>query len=333
MAGMFAIILTFATFITGILWCLERYRWQPARQRKVEMVRQQTEGNIDGKILADVGKPNGIVDFFASIFPVLLFVFVIRSFIIEPFQIPSGSMMPTLLVGDFIAVEKYAYGIKDPITNTTIIPIGHPQRGDIAVFKYPNNPKIDYVKRVVGLPGDKIVYNSDSKQLRIYPACHPEDNQCIGQQKTPLDLNYSTVNISDWTQVFGENASTGSNFYTQEQFASQFPANNKILNLKLNQRQETLGDKVHDILLLPINLYQGSTFYRQPGQQFGEWIVPAGHYFMLGDNRDNSEDSRFWGFVPERNLVGRVSAIWLSLEKQPNEWPTGIRFSRIGGVN
>ena len=285
---MFAIFLTLATFITGIFWCLERYRWKPARQRKVEAVRQQTEGKIDGQVLAKVGQSSGLVDLLSSLFPILCFVFVLRSFIIEPFQIPSGSMMPTLLVGDFIIVEKYSYGIKDPITNTTLIPTGKPQRGDVAVFKNPNNTSIDFVKRVVGIPGDKIVYDEDKKELRIYPACQAEDQQCSQQQVIPLDLN---------------------------------------------SRQETIGGHTHDILLIPNQLYQSEHFFKQPNQKLGEWVVPEGYYFMMGDNRNNSDDSRFWGFVPERNFVGRVSAIWLSLEKQPDEWPTSIRFSRIGKVN
>lgn len=326
MAGLFAIILTVATFITGILWCFERYRWQPARQRKVEALRQQTEGNIDGKVLAEVGKPNGFVDFFAPLFPILLFVLVVRSFIIEPFQIPSGSMMPTLLVGDFIAVEKYAYGLKDPITNTTLIPTGHPQRGDVAVFKYPLNPDLDYIKRVIGVPGDKIIYNNNTKELSIYSACQAEEEQCNSQNFKSVNINYTPVKTSEWHLVFNQ---SNVNFYTDEEFNH---LKNKTDNFDLNQRQETLGDITHDILIMPIKFNQPQKFYRQVNQKIGEWVVPEGYYFMMGDNRDNSDDSRFWGFVPEANFVGRASAIWLSLDKQPNEFPSGVRFSRIGGI-
>lgn len=329
MAGMFAIFLTLATFITGIFWCLERYRWKPARQRKVEAVRQQTEGKIDGQVLAKVGQSSGLVDLLSSLFPILCFVFVLRSFIIEPFQIPSGSMMPTLLVGDFIVVEKYSYGIKDPITNTTLIPTGKPQRGDVAVFKNPNNTSIDFVKRVVGIPGDKIVYDEDKKELRIYPACQAEDQQCSQQQVIPLDLHYTSEKPSEWQQVFSD---SGINFYTNEQF-NELKLAGKNFTINLNSRQETIGGHTHDILLIPNQLYQSEHFFKQPNQKLGEWVVPEGYYFMMGDNRNNSDDSRFWGFVPERNFVGRVSAIWLSLEKQPDEWPTSIRFSRIGKVN
>lgn len=334
MAGTFAIILTLATFLTGVLWFLEKFKWKPARARKVEEVRKQTDGKIDGKILAEVGSPKKWVDSLASFFPVLFVVFVIRSFIFEPFQIPSGSMMPTLLIGDFIAVQKYAYGIKDPITNTTIIPTGHPKRGDIAVFKYPLDPKVDYVKRVIGLPGDKIIYQQDTKQLVIYPACDMNDNNCKGQQTVPLNMDYSNIMPSDWTEVVEGRTM---NFYTNEEYQNlNLPTTHSALSFILDTRKETLGQESHNILVLPPSIDNYVTvndFYKQPGQKAGEWVVPEGHYFMMGDNRDNSGDSRFWGFVPEENFVGKVSVIWVSFDKQPNEWPTGIRFSRIGGVN
>lgn len=331
MAGTFAILLTLATFLTGILWFLEKFRWKPARQQKVEAVRKQTDGKIDGKILAQVGQPKGWVDSLASFFPVLFVVFVIRSFIFEPYQIPSGSMMPTLLVGDFIVVQKYAYGIKEPIANTTIISTGSPKRGDVAVFKHPQQPTMDVIKRVVGLPGDKVVYDASNKILLIYPDCKTDHIQCDTQQQEPLDLNYSAIVTSEWKEVFGQ---TGANFYTDEQYAKlDLPNDNSVLAFELKTRQELIGGVAHDILLLPMTVYGTKDFYKQAGQKPGEWVVPDGHYFMMGDNRDNSDDSRFWGFVPERNLVGRASAIWISFEKQPDEWPTGIRFSRIGTIH
>ncbi|VEA69584.1 Signal peptidase I [Serratia rubidaea] len=171
MANMFALILAIATLVTGIIWCLERFKWAPARRAKIAAVNEQTDGTLDDKTLAKVAKQPGWVETGASVFPVLLLVFVVRSFVYEPFQIPSGSMMPTLLIGDFILVEKYAYGIKDPITQTTLIETGHPKRGDIAVFKYPLNPKLDYIKRVVGLPGDKVSYDPVNKRVTVQPAC------------------------------------------------------------------------------------------------------------------------------------------------------------------
>ncbi|MDF7671270.1 signal peptidase I [Orbaceae bacterium ESL0721] len=332
MAGNFAIILTFVTLITGIFWCLEKFRWKPARQRKVEAVRQQCNGDIDGKILAEVGKPKGWIEFLSSFFPILFIVFIIRSFLYEPFQIPSGSMMQTLLIGDFIAVEKYAYGLRNPLTNQVIIPTGKPERGDVAVFKHPNGTQMDLVKRVVGLPGDKIVYLFKEKQLLIYPACQPTDTNCVGQQKEPLDLDYSMAKESNWVEVYHQLQNTP-NFYTVKQY-EQKQADPTILgsfNLKI--KQETLGKVKHTILLNPKKLEDPSAFYHQTNQPRATWVVPEGNYFMMGDNRDNSGDSRYFGFVPEENFIGRASIIWLSFDKQPDEWPTGFRFSQIGRIH
>ncbi|MCX8730414.1 signal peptidase I [Gilliamella sp. B2969] len=333
MAGIFAIILTLATFITGIFWFLEKFKWKPARQRKVEEVRQQCNGEVDGKILAEVGKPNGWIETLSSFFPVLFIVFVIRSFLFEPFQIPSGSMMQTLLVGDFIAVQKYSYGLRDPITNTVLIPTGHPKRGDVAVFKHPNVPQMDLIKRVVGLPGDKIVYSVNDKKIFIYPACQTSDLNCVGQKAQPLDLHYTEPKPSDWKEVHRE-MKANPNFYTLEQYAKQDIVNSRsVVSLDMKIQQETLGEQPHDILTTQGSQEDPNYFYHQDGQPIATWVVPQGHYFMMGDNRDNSGDSRYFGFVPEENFVGRATAIWISFEKQPNEWPTGIRFSRIGGIH
>ncbi|MCX9458422.1 signal peptidase I, partial [Vibrio cholerae] len=149
--------------------------WAPKRKAKVEDVRAKAGGNIDEATLNSVAPQPGWVETCVSVFPVIAVVLVVRSFIYEPFQIPSGSMMPTLLVGDFILVEKFAYGIKDPIFQKTLIKTGEPKRGDIAVFKYPEDPSLDYIKRVVGLPGDTVVYKD--KQLYIKPAC-PSGKEC-----------------------------------------------------------------------------------------------------------------------------------------------------------
>lgn len=331
MAGMFAILLTSAVFLTGILWVLDKLVWAPARLRKVEALRQQTDGKIDGNVLAEVAKPKAWIEALTSLFPVLFVVFFVRSFIYEPFQIPSGSMMPTLLVGDFIVVEKYAYGLKNPITNSTIIPISKPARGDVVVFKYPKNTRIDFIKRVVGLPGDKIIYNLQAKTLTIYPACKDEPSKCKKEQLTAIDLHYSPIRTSEWKQVFTRDKS---GFYTQQQYQekkAEFGPDADVFDI--NTREEILGNEKHNILTLPAARNTGEDFYKQKDQPMGQWVVPEGYYFVMGDNRDNSADSRFWGFVPEKNIVGRAVAIWLSFEKQPNEWPTGIRFSHIGRID
>ncbi|ARZ00151.1 S26 family signal peptidase [Yersinia ruckeri] len=325
MANMFALILAVATLVTGIIWCFERFKWAPAREAKIAAINAQMAGSVDEKTLTKVARQPGWIETCASVFPVLALVFIVRSFIYEPFQIPSGSMMPTMLIGDFILVEKFAYGIKDPITQTTLIPTGHPKRGDIVVFKYPLDPRVDYIKRVVGLPGDRVSYDPISKQVMIQPACH-SGQSC----DSALAVTYSESVPSEFVQTFrfsgmGE-SSAG---------FLQIPTNKPVPGdgVRLRQRSESLGPVSHQILMVPGRNDQIGAYYQQPDQPLGVWVVPQGHYFMMGDNRDNSADSRFWGFVPERNLVGKATAIWMSFEKQEGEWPTGVRLSRIGGIH
>ncbi|HGN0868693.1 MULTISPECIES: signal peptidase I [Providencia] len=319
MANTFALILTLATLVTGIIWCLDKFKFAPARKAKLKKLREVTNGSMNEDELAKAVRRPSWLETGTSIFPVLAIVLVVRSFIYEPFQIPSGSMMPTLLVGDFMLVEKFSYGLKDPITQTTLIETGKPNRGDIAVFKYPKEPNVDFVKRVIGLPGDKIIYNPEAKELTIYPNC--ADNKCTEK----LPVTYGPLEPSEWTMVF-ENSSVVDNQYGNY----QIPVDQALPNNSLRQygRSEKLDTVTHQILT--INNYITQSKYVQPGLPLNEWIVPEKHYFMMGDNRDNSSDSRMWGFVPEQNLVGRAVFIWLSLDKQENEWPTGIRFSRIG---
>ncbi|CAK9885655.1 MAG: Signal peptidase I [Candidatus Erwinia impunctatus] len=312
MANTFALILTIATLITGILWCINKFKVSAARKAQ-----KQTEPLADG----EQHQP-GWVETGGSVFPVLFLVFLVRSFIYEPFQIPSGSMMPTLLIGDFILVEKFAYGIKDPITQTTLISTGHPKRGDIAVFKYPKDPSLDYIKRVVGLPGDTVTYDPVSKTVSV-------QQPCSAGSSCETVVSYGNIEPSGFIQTFSgyEGNDVGSGFY-------QVPQDETMKGgFRLATRQETLGGVTHNILLLMQAQGQESSYYQQPGQPQATWVVPEGMYFMMGDNRDNSSDSRYWGFVPERNLVGRATAIWMSFEKQEGKWPTGVRLSRIGLVH
>lgn len=213
-----------------------------------------------------------LVEYARSFFPVIFIVLVLRSFLVEPFRIPSGSMMPTLLIGDFILVNKFTYGIRLPVLNTKIIAMGEPVRGDIVVFRFPNDPKVDYIKRVIGLPGDRIGYYN--KQLHVNGA---------PVKQTPLG-EYQGTGKGD--------SMTGSILLSED-----------------------LGAATHDILIR-----EG-----QPSVQ-GEFIVPQGQYFVMGDNRDNSNDSRYWGTVPEANLVGKAFFIWMSFD-----WDNGgIAFHRLG---
>ncbi|EFB72024.1 Signal peptidase I [Providencia rustigianii] len=319
MANTFALILTLATLVTGIIWCLDKFKFAPARKAKLKKLREVTNGSMNEDELAKAVRRPSWLETGTSIFPVLAIVLIVRSFIYEPFQIPSGSMMPTLLVGDFMLVEKFSYGLKDPITQTTLIETGKPNRGDIAVFKYPLEPNVDFVKRVVGLPGDKIIYNPDSKELTIYPNCTA--NNCTER----LPITYGPLKPSEWT-MFLDIGSVVDN----QKGNYQIPLDQALPRNALRQyeRSETLGTVEHQILIIREAMTEAK--YVQPNMPRNEWIVPDKHYFMMGDNRDNSSDSRMWGFVPEQNLVGRAVFIWLSLDKQENEWPTGIRFSRIG---
>lgn len=301
MATYFSLILVLVTFVSGIIWALDKLIWEKARAEKVAFA--QTQAELPAEAIAKLGQESFIVENAKSIFPVIAAVMILRSFIYEPFQIPSGSMMPTLLVGDFILVEKFSYGVKDPVLRSTLIETGKPERGDVAVFKYPPQPTVDYIKRVIGLPGDRIAYRG--KQVFIQQAC--SGTNCAGFKKLDLSL----VEIG--------------------KFKDQM--------VELQQYTEQLGDVKHNILINPSRPDLVRDFYQQdnpPTRQY-EWVVPDGHYFMMGDNRDNSADSRFWGFVPEANLVGKAVFIWTSFEFErdpdsllPGWIPTGIRFSRIG---
>ncbi|WP_354623529.1 signal peptidase I [Psychromonas sp. MME2] len=303
MANTFALILVILTFVTGIVWLLDKFIWGPKRVAARQAAQDKVEGVLDEQTLAGIYPENVIIENARSLFPVIAIVFVLRSFLYEPFQIPSGSMMPTLLVGDFILVEKFSYGVKEPVWQNTLIPVGEPKRGDIAVFKYPEDIRVDYIKRVVGLPGDKIVYKD--KRLYLVPACEKE--KCG---------NYKAVD----TQYIGEQ-----DFADEESMMQVY--------------SEILGEVAHKVLINPLRSDHVAYYYQQADTYAYEWIVPEGNYFVMGDNRDNSKDSRYWGFVPEQNLVGKAVAIWVSFEFYrhrddflPTWVPSGIRFDRIGGV-
>lgn len=268
------LILTIGVALTGAIWLADRLflaEWRVNHQ-------SSTKHYSLGGVVADVHDHSQTeaepwyVEYSKSFFPVLLIVLLLRSFVAEPFRIPSGSMMPTLLVGDFILVNKYAYGIRLPVLKTKLINVGEPQRGDVVVFRFPRNPSDDYIKRIVGLPGDHIAYYNKS----VY----------VNGQRVKQD-------------TIGIYKGVGSGSIMSD----------AIL------KQESLGKIRHDILIKEDRLNMD-----------GEFIVPPGHYFVLGDNRDNSNDSRYWGFVPEENLVGRAVMIWLNLDFQGGTYD----FSRIG---
>ncbi|MCW3173385.1 signal peptidase I [Shewanella subflava] len=303
MAAHFSTILVLVTLISGLIWLIDVVFFAPKRKEKLALAQSGSKQLSDEAIDKIIREPM-LVETAHSIFPVIAFVMILRSFIYEPFQIPSGSMMPTLLVGDFILVEKFSYGLRDPVWRTKLVETGEPERGDVFVFKYPENPSIDYIKRVVGLPGDTVTYRN--KQLSIQPKCST-DNVC----PEPLVIEHVELNQGEFTQE----------------------------NVPLTRYTETTSGFAHDILINPSRPDFRQHFYQQPGTQIGEFIVPEGQYFAMGDNRDNSTDSRFWGFVPEANLVGKAVAIWISFEfdRQASDFlptwvPSGVRFERTGGI-
>jgi len=249
----FALILFVLVLATGGLWSADRWVFRKRRA-------------------ADTRDP-WWVEYGASFFPVILIVFVLRSFIAEPFKIPSGSMIPTLLVGDFILVNKYTYGIRLPVINKKIIPLNTPQRGDVMVFRYPEDPSLDYIKRVVGIPGDKVVYQN--KKL------------FINGQEVPLQKRDDYLHPE--------------RLYYSSQFMEKLGANeHRILN------DAEAPAFVPDVTSFP---YRENCLYNNAGVMC---TVPPGHYFMMGDNRDNSRDSRVWGFVPDENIVGKAFFIWFN---------------------
>ena len=306
MAVYFSIFLVIITVITGVVWLADRFYLAPQRQLKLASAQSQCSGELTKDAISSLTEPSAIVDTSVQIFPVIAFVLILRSFLWEPFQIPSGSMMPTLLDGDFILVNKFNYGLRDPVLRNKFFKVGLPERGDVVVFKYPVDPQIDFIKRVVGLPGDRIIYRN--KSLYIKPACKESDATCPDFEQVVQTF------IPEDDSVDG---SYGLNRYTS-----------------------AMPNKSHDILIDSQTLPRAQHYFMQSGTQRDEFVVPQGQYFVMGDNRDNSLDGRFWGFVPEENLVGEAVAIWMSFDFDRSEdsflphWiPTSVRFSRLGGIN
>ncbi|MES2819854.1 MAG: signal peptidase I [Pseudomonadota bacterium] len=280
----FPLLLVIAVAVCGFLALFDLILLAP-RRRAALVTYTGKVNEPDPQVIEQLNKEPLLVEYGKSFFPVLAIVLVLRSFLIEPFQIPSGSMKPTLEVGDFILVNKFAYGIRLPVLDTRVIEVDDPQRGDVMVFRYPSDPNINYIKRVVGLAGDRIRYTSEK---RLFINDQPVAEQLIGE----------------------EPASLGSVVLYQE---------------KLGAAEHLIRKEM-------------SRYRMEPGK---EWQVPAGHYFMMGDNRDNSNDSRYWndpkipkgewGMVPDRNIVGKAFAIWMSwpdpkLSNLPN-------FSRVGLIH
>jgi len=252
----FSLVLVILVLITGVIWGIDHLLFEKRR-----LVRAQEQGK-------EAREPV-LVEYARFLFPVVVIVFLLRGFIAEPFRIPSGSMLPTLEVGDFILVSKSSYGIRIPVLNKKLIDFSSPERGDVIVFRYPEDPSVDYIKRVVGIPGDKITYQNKT----LYINGDPQPQLQLG--------NYQVDRYGQFARL-----------------------------------QETLNGKSHDIL---VNTRIAATD--------SEYVIPEGHYFAMGDNRDNSRDSRAWGFVPDENLVGRAFFIWMNWNSD-----NGPSWSRIGTI-
>ena len=296
--GNFALLLFLATVVTGIYWLAERFYFFPQRQKEAALLEagavvRRAELGKQGisQVDVDVSEARNRIlaqpwwlDWTAGLFPVIIAVFFLRSFLFEPFKIPSGSMIPTLMVGDLILVNKFHYGIRLPVLNSKVTDGTPPQRGDVMVFRYPPKPSLDYIKRVVGLPGDEVAYLNKR-----------------------LTINGKAIETVALPEFFDED-----------------------MMRYFKQYEESLGEKKHRLLNddeRPAFVPGADDFvFRKNCHYSVEGVVckvPEGHYFMMGDNRDNSLDSRYWGFVPDKNIVGKAFFVWMNFSS----------LKRIGSFN
>ncbi|MFM9424503.1 signal peptidase I [Variovorax sp. GrIS 2.14] len=287
--GNFALLLFLATVVTGLYWLAERFYFLPKRRRAAEAIDSslvERNARLAGKGITQVDTVDvkarerllmqpWWLDWTAGLFPVILVVFLLRSFLFEPFKIPSGSMMPTLLTGDLILVNKFTYGLRLPVINTKLTGGTPPARGDVMVFRYPPQPSLDYIKRVVGLPGDEVAYLN--KKLTI-------NGKPISKDAVP--------------EYFDEEAMRYLKEYKEDLVGRQ--------HYLLNDDSRRAGLSEAEIMTFP---NRENCRYSVDGVVCK---VPEGHYFMMGDNRDNSLDSRYWGFVPDKNIVGKAFFIWMN---------------------
>ncbi len=260
----FQAMMLIALIVSGLIWGVDALVF--ARQRTAR------EADLPGASEGEDVRSPVLVEYARSFFPIILIVLMIRSFLVEPFRIPSGSMLPTLLVGDFILVNKFSYGVRLPLFGTKVLEVSEPERGDVVVFRYPKDPSVDYIKRIVGLPGDRIHYENKT----IF----------INGERVPQKSLGIYTGVGQGLRVSGASL-----------------------------REEHLGDVDHQILI-------------QTSRKLveGDFEVPKGRYFVMGDNRDNSNDSRFWGTVPEENLVGRAFMIWMNWDSSKDS----VTWGRIG---
>lgn len=289
----FALILFILLVVTGIVWCLDFFWLRSRRRARGNAARSAADASVVGLSAQEAeqfrqqaydhaSKAPWWIEYCVSFFPVILFVFLLRSFVVEPFRIPSGSMLPTLKDGDLILVNKFQYGIRLPIIDKKILNTGSPNRGDVMVFRYPVDPTVDYIKRVVGLPGDVIQYRNKVLSINGQEVAHVRDGDFFEPDRSSY--------VGSYTEKLGSHA------------------HRILLNKQAPQDYMPISDYP----------YRNNCEYLVNGVRC---TVPPGHYFMMGDNRDNSLDSRYWGFVPDKNIVGRAFFIWMNFSEP----------SRIGG--
>jgi signal peptidase I len=286
----FALILFWLMVLTGLIWAADLLYLRKRREAKAVAALAQFDASsefrsADPNVAAErsnlrdaILRQPGWIEFPAGFFPVILVVFLLRSFLFEPFRIPSGSMIPTLQVGDLILVNKFVYGIRLPILNSKVVDTGHPQRGDVMVFRYPKDPSLDYIKRVIGVPGDHLVYRN--KHLEI---------NGLAVVETALPDYFDTDRV----------------LYSK-QFHEVLPSGGHEVEHNI------LNDDDRSTVIVPESYpFRDNCVYSENDTVLS-CTVPAGNYFMMGDNRDNSEDSRYWGFVPDENIVGKAFFIWMN---------------------
>ena len=302
----YGLVLIIAAAVSGFIWLVDKFLWETKRKEAFQKLKESQQ-NLPKIAFDAVSREPVIVEYAKAFFPIIVVIVVLRSFLFEPFKIPSGSMKPTLEIGDFVLVNKFSYGIRLPVTHQKLIDTGEPQRGEVFVFRFPGNPweenkekeSVDYIKRVIGLPGDTIVYLN--RELYIKPACKKTMKKCPSLSKVPTKL-----------------LAKGGYFDTKEK------RNMDLLEETINGKKHKM---LHDPAMTRFNI-EGQ-FWTQCMHAQDEWVIPKGHYFAMGDNREHSADSRFWCFVPEENLVGKAVAIWMN-------WNTNNKFfinlSRIGWI-
>ena len=302
----FALILFWLMVATGVVWFADHLVFRRGRIRKTQHALAVFDRGVEAsgktgdpatlderhRLEEKLLRQPGWIEFPAGFFPVILVVFVLRSFLFEPFRIPSGSMIPTLLIGDLILVNKFSYGIRLPIINRKVLDIGNPQRGDVMVFRYPVDPSVDYVKRVIGLPGDTVTFRG--KRLTI-------NGEAVPTTAAPDYFDADRVAYS-------------------KQFLERLPRADGVAEHPIlidDDRsgamgpEQYLGELVRGGHTAEASMFRENCAYSE-GNSVVTCKVPAGHYFMMGDNRDNSADSRYWGFVPDQNIVGRAFFIWMN---------------------